>query len=415
MKIKTKMKVQKIPTSQLIFFVAYTLYLIFALLSTSFYYKYFEGRVYIALKVLCLYLIFISEIIKCQKNIKEFWGLAICSMMCGVVIYNTSLFNDIVLLIAFVYCGRDIAFEKIAKLTEYVSSVMLIAIILSAYVGIIQNYTELFDGRYREYLGFRYALYPAAIIFNITALILYKKRKKLKIHDILILLLSNSFIFYKTNSRLSFYMSVVMILCMFLFQIFPSILEKSKILHVGMTLSFVISCVGSIMMTVKFSDSINWMYTINDFLNNRLKFGKRSLILYGVSFWGKHNMEWIGNGLDSAGNKSTKTYLWVDNCYISIMQRFGIIVMIIVVLLLTYTLIKCLKNKNYYLMFMLTFIAGHCIVDDLFLYLHYNTFWFLIGSVLMERNKYSKSRKSYIKYQNNRISSNFNKNFGKAV
>ncbi len=53
MKIKTKMKVQKIPTSQLIFFVAYTLYLIFALLSTSFYYKYFEGRVYIALKVLC--------------------------------------------------------------------------------------------------------------------------------------------------------------------------------------------------------------------------------------------------------------------------------------------------------------------------------------------------------------------------
>ena len=60
MKIKTKMKVQKIPTSQLIFFVAYTLYLIFALLSTSFYYKYFEGRVYIALKVLCLYLIFFN-------------------------------------------------------------------------------------------------------------------------------------------------------------------------------------------------------------------------------------------------------------------------------------------------------------------------------------------------------------------
>ena len=75
--------------------------------------------------------------------------------------------------------------------------------------------------------------------------------------------------------------------------------------------------------------------------------------------------------------------LWVDNFYISIMQRFGIIVMIIVVLLLTYTLIKCLKNKNYYLMFMLTFIAGHCIVDDLFLYLHYNYIlvfdWFSIN------------------------------------
>ena len=42
------------------------------------------------------------------------------------------------------------------------------------------------------------------------------------------------------------------------------------------------------------------------------------MVMYSVSLLGKHNMEWVGNGLDSAGNKSTQTYLWVDNFYIDL-------------------------------------------------------------------------------------------------
>ena len=86
--------------------------------------------------------------------------------------------------------------------------------------------------------------------------------------------------------------------------------------------------------------------------------------------------KWFGFG-------STETYLWVDNFYISIIQRFGILVSIVIILLLTFTLFKCWKVKNYYLMLILTLIAGHCMIDDLFLYLNYNTFWFVIGSTLM--------------------------------
>ena len=79
----------------------------------------------------------------------------------------------------------------------------------------------------------------------------------------------------------------------------------------------------------RYDAGIEWMRLINEVFNNRLKFGNRSLILYGISMFGKKNMEWIGNGLDSAGNKSAKTYLWVDNFYISILQRFGIFLTVI--------------------------------------------------------------------------------------
>ena len=337
----------------------------------------------------------VSEIIKSKLTPKLLSGLFVCGTIYMVVAYNTSFFSDIVMLLAFVYCGHNISFEKIAKVTIWTSASILIFVILSSYAGIINNYIEITQTRRREYLGFRYSLYPAAIIFNITALVLYLNRGKIKLWHILLLGASNFFIFYKTNSRLSFYMAALMIIMMFVFQRFPKILEKSKMLHIGMGLSFFIAAASSAVLTIKYNPNIGWMSKINDIFNNRLKYGNRSLVMYGVSILGKHNMEWIGNGLDSAGNKSTQTYLWVDNFYISIMQRFGLLVSFIIILLLTFTLFKCWKNKNYYLMFMLTLMAGHCMIDDLFLYLYYNTFWFVIGATLMTGKMTNTIRTSY--------------------
>lgn len=378
-----KIKIRKNSFSEVIFFSAYFIYLFFALLRTSFYCRYFEGTIYTAIKLFCIYLLILNEVIKSKLTLKSLRGLFVCGAMYVVIAYNTSFFSDVVMLLAFVYCGRNISFEKIAKITIYTSSSILIFVILSSYAGIINNYIENTEMRRREYLGFRYSLYPAAIIFNITALVLYINRGKIKLRQVLLLLISNFFVFYKTNSRLSFYMAVLMIIIMPLFQKFPKILENSKIFHIGMGLSFIIAAVCSVVLTVIYNPNIEWMKKLNAIFNDRLKFGNRSLMMYGVSILGKRNMEWIGNGLDSAGNKSTETYLWVDNFYISIIQRFGILVSIVIILLLTFTLFKCWKVKNYYLMLILTLIAGHCMIDDLFLYLNYNTFWFVIGSTLM--------------------------------
>lgn len=378
-----KIKIRKNSFSEVIFFSAYFIYLFFALLRTSFYCRYFEGTIYTAIKLFCIYLLILNEVIKSKLTLKSLRGLFVCGAMYVVIAYNTSFFSDVVMLLAFVYCGRNISFEKIAKITIYTSSSILIFVILSSYAGIINNYIENTEMRRREYLGFRYSLYPAAIIFNITALVLYINRGKINLRQVLLLLISNFFVFYKTNSRLSFYMAVLMIIIMPLFQKFPKILENSKIFHIGMGLSFIIAAVCSVVLTVIYNPNIEWMKKLNAIFNDRLKFGNRSLMMYGVSILGKRNMEWIGNGLDSAGNKSTETYLWVDNFYISIIQRFGILVSIVIILLLTFTLFKCWKVKNYYLMLILTLIAGHCMIDDLFLYLNYNTFWFVIGSTLM--------------------------------
>lgn len=392
-----KIKIQRLSINELIFFSAYCIYLVISLLNTSFYSKFFMGKIYTLIKLICIFLLLLNEIIKTKMNLKSLEGLMVAGFIYVIVAYNTSFVSDIVMLLIFVYCARDISFEKIARFTVYISSTILMFIILSAHTGIIMNYVEIADNRRREYLGFRYSLYPSAIMFNITALVLYLKRRHIGIKEILLLSVMNLFVFYKTNSRLSFYMAILMICCMVLFQKFPKVLENSKIVHIGMSISFVLTSICSVWVMFRYDAGIEWMRLINEVFNNRLKFGNRSLILYGISMFGKKNMEWIGNGLDSAGNKSAKTYLWVDNFYISILQRFGIFLTVMIILLLTITMIKCLKIKRYYLMFILTLMAGHCMIDDLVLYLHYNTFWFAIGAILMMKRVRYKD-KLHVKY-----------------
>ena len=142
--------------------------------------------------------------------------------------------------------------------------------------------------------------------------------------------------------------------------------------------------------TINYNSDIDWLKRLNEIFNNRLAFAHKSLKIYGTSLIGKNNMEWVGNGLDSSGKKITGSYLWVDNLYISNLQKFGILVALVIIVLLTITLIKALKIKDYYLMYILTFIAGRYMIDDLFLYLHYNTFWFATGILLIGLKKYDR-------------------------
>ena len=70
----------------------------------------------------------------------------------------------------YIYCGRRIHFAKIAGFTLNLSIATVLVVVLSGYLGIIDNVVTAKNGRIREYLGFRYALYLPGILLNMTAL-----------------------------------------------------------------------------------------------------------------------------------------------------------------------------------------------------------------------------------------------------
>ena len=120
--------------------------------------------------------------------------------------------------------------------------------------------------------------------------------------------------------------------------------------------------------------------------------------MYGVSLFGSGNIEWVGAGLDAYGNQSTETYFYVDNLYIQVLQRYGIIFMIIFLTLTTALMIQCYRKNENILVILLAIIAVHGLIDDLIMYLQMNTFWILFGPVIFGYIRLKKAPKDEIHY-----------------
>jgi hypothetical protein len=220
----------------------------FSILSTSFYYKYFYGILYTSILVFCLSLIILGLLFDYNQRLKSVVGLMVCLaiyVLLGFI--NGNFFSTIAYIPIFIYASRNIEFSRIASFTIKISLVTVLFVVLSSYIGVIDNYVVYASsGRVREFLGFRYALYPSAFVFNITCLWLYLKKNAIKWREMVFLLIINYTIYYKTDSRLSFYLAVALIVIFTLDKIRHNFILNRKLIMRIFTMSFVICFLGSI-------------------------------------------------------------------------------------------------------------------------------------------------------------------------
>lgn len=67
--------------------------------------------------------------------------------------------------------------------------------------------------------------------------------------------------------------------------------------------------------------------------------------------------------------------------------NYGVLATLIILFLLTLTIYECYKDKDYYLMTILTLLALHMMIDDYVIQLGYNTFILLIGIKLLGKKE----------------------------
>lgn len=382
-------KIQKIKSKDALFWLSYSLFLVFGILSTSFYYKYFMGTPYSIIKYFCILLLATREVTAQKYSIRSF-VVGVIFIALVFITRSQSSVSTVAFILIYLFCARDIDFGEIAKFSAAVSLLLVIFIVASSYLGIIRDYVYVGATRTRHYLGFRYALFGPAFLFNITGLILYLGGTHAKWRTFIVLAAINYFMFALTNSRLSFYLSLLMIVVFAFLRLCPHFFERKRILCWCMILSFALGFCISLYFTATYNSGIRWQSELNSFLGGRLGLGKTSLIQSGISLFGQQ-IEMVGNGLDAFGNSNTNPYNYVDSFYIQILQRYGVIFSIVWIAILTLTLHRFYKLKDYPMMVCLTFIALHCVIDDLSLYLYYNTFWFAgavaIGSIRKSRTE----------------------------
>ena len=374
--------------SEKLFFFSYGIYLIFNIVNTSFYSIYISSYMKYIM-ILCTIILIFKEIL-CKRLLKkEFFLLLICGFLLSFILLHVNGYAMFPLFF-FIYSARNIDFKKITKFTYILSFVLLLFIIASAYAGIIENYKivtiEMARERTREYLGFRYPLFPQMILFNITACFLYTYKNKSLIIKGIILAILNYLVFLKTDSRLSCYLSILLIIGVIFVQLKPNFLDNKKILCYILALSFPICSILSIGMTLNYNINDSRMVKLDEFLGGRLHLGKNSFNEYNINLFG-NNTEYIGAGLDQYGRRTVGKYNYVDCLYINMLEKYGLIFNIVFLSLLSYILYATYKTKNYVLFIILIGFALHGIIDDLEIYLYYNAFWLAISNYFRKNKR----------------------------
>ena len=363
----------------MLFYIPYVAYLLYSLLNTSFYAKYINsyGKILFAFCVLLLIL-------------KEFLGARFTSrdgVLALVLIVITGYFYMYfgltqTLLPIFIYSARNMEVNKILRISYVISVFMLVFIILSSYLGIIQNYIYYSALRERQYLGFRYALYPSSILCNIIFLKVYLEKENISWLSLICLLVANYVLFQYTDSRLTFILGVALI-------VFSTIMKKSQkfreiLLNRTFIWSFLVLALLSIYATINYDYLSDWQSDLNEALGGRLSLGNSTLKFYGYGLFGK-TLSLSGNGLDENGMLNTSTYDYVDNLYVLLLLRAGIIFLFIFLVAMTIIMKKIYIQKDSYLYIIFILLAFHGIIDDLIMLPQYNSFWFIVAALFMGR------------------------------
>ena len=363
----------------MLFYIPYVAYLLYSLLNTSFYAKYINsyGKILFAFCVLLLIL-------------KEFLGARFTSrdgLLALVLIVITGYFYMYfgltqTLLPIFIYSARNMEVNKILRISYVISVFMLVFIILSSYLGIIQNYIYYSALRERQYLGFRYALYPSSILCNIIFLKVYIEKENVSWLSLICLLVANYVLFQYTDSRLTFILGVALI-------VFSTIMKKSQkfreiLLNRTFIWSFLVLALLSIYATINYDYLSDWQSDLNEALGGRLSLGNSTLKFYGYGLFGK-TLSLSGNGLDENGMLNTSTYDYVDNLYVLLLLRAGIIFLFIFLVAMTIIMKKIYIQKDSYLYIIFILLAFHGIIDDLIMLPQYNSFWFVVAALFMGR------------------------------
>ena len=374
--------------------VALGIFLTVSILNVTFYARYMPGTVYKLAIAFSIFLLFIKEMFKRKYDYRALIGLFATILIYFIVGKMTALGSEVPVSILFIYALRDVPFKKVAQTSLVVSTCLLFFIIVSAKVGIITNYIEVSESRVRSYLGFRYALFPSMLLMDIVAIVFYLKQNKIQYWKWLLLSLSVYWVYDQTDSRLTFFSSCILLACSLLIKWFPELLSKLGYVFKAFKLTFIVNAIISFWVSFTYLNSgysfINdLLFKVNHMLGGRLYLANKSLNLYGFGLLGRP-VEWYGNGLTVEGVRNYQTYyLYVDNLYVQVLQRFGLLILGLMLSVLTLTLSKIIKKRQWVLALILILMSFHSMIDDLNFYLHNNIFWILVGALIYPDYQFS--------------------------
>ncbi len=314
------------------------------------------------------YLLAVIKIIMDWYHAKSLCRICIVAILVGITILNLRE-NTFAFYLLMIIAAKDVNFRKIIRQACFVQGIGLATVVFSSQVGLIENFLYIQSGRYRYSLGFTYTTTGPILFFFFMMCYVYLRKEKMRIYEFIVLEVFNYWFYLMTDTRVSFYLSSLMLAYLFFMRYFWQNRKDKIRKNNWLILAPTGCCVGALFIHICYNPEKNIWVTLNTFLNARLRLGWEAMQTYGVTLFGQ-NIQWVGH----TKLASEIEYNYVDCSYMQILLECGIVFLILVVAAYTYMMYVGVKIKDFYLQTVLLFIVVFSITEPRLMNLTFNPF-----------------------------------------
>lgn len=274
---------------------------------------------------------------------RKTWLLVWC--VCVVLLFiGYRTVRDRTILEAFAY-GTGAIFVDYKKIIKTMKSTWIWCLVTVAFLSLVRIIPTVGGvretGEVRMSLGFVHANTLGFILFIIGLLIFMESYDKRSRNTFIALLILTFVDFYIANSRTTTLLLLVMDIAMA-----TKVFKNDMIYHFlnkkwvrNLLLVFVIALIGFTIWLATSYNGSGRLLQLNGLLNNRVQNGSYYMSLYGISLIGKNIPEFVLW-------KDNYTQLYLDNGYLLMLIKYGVIATVIYVMMILQSARKAIQVKN---------------------------------------------------------------------
>ena len=279
----------------------------------------------------------------------------------------------------FIVAAKNVEFKQIIYTAYKILLIMIPMIILLCLVGVIDN-RVLMRGSVRRFsLGFSHPNQLGLRIFQLVACHCYVYKDKMREWNYLFILLATFFLIWIPNSQAAYITMGSLLFILLLYRYIVS--KKSMYIELFKKCILLGTFCLSVFSIVFSGIDINKYYILarlDSWLSSRFSVCHKVWSLYGVSFFGQR----IYVTEDERKLVGIQSPLWLDNAYVSILLRYGILVFLIFFISYLY-LIKVVElQQNDVLMIILFLYALYGTIETGLYMITHNIFLIAFSALL---------------------------------
>lgn len=286
----------------------------------------------------------------------------------------------------FIVAAKNISFDRIVQIVYRILLIMVPMIIFLRLAGFIDDYTIMRGSIQRFSLGFSHPNQLGMRIFQLTLCHCYINRAKLSIINYCNIFMAVVFTIVISNSQTAYISLVVLLIALLIYkyvesqrQIFGQIFAWSLV--VGVFLLNILSVTLSYIDVNKYTI----LSQIDRWMSSRFSWCHRVWQIYGVSFWGQ-KIYVLWEEVKLAGIKNR---LWLDNAYVSILLRYGIVVFLLISFAYMYLIRSMVIRKEYVLAIILFLYSLYGLMENGLFMLSHNIFLLAFSDLLYQKNGFA--------------------------